>query len=279
VTSGAAGAPGKTAAGSAAAGSGAAGGPAAGGGAGARADTTMMSGADPCGADAKPVMGTSMTSGSGSVLMFTSGSVEVLSTTMTLLVPKKPSGDSTLFLWPGLQPSSSGGMSGFGVLQPVLTWGGSCNGDRPNWWISGQYVYFTGGFGGAACETGDLMDVGIGDKLDIEFLLKGTVWTQNVSNQTNMKKVTFDRDLKGQKQVEVLYEIELASGTKPSEDVIFTNSVIKLSAAQPEACVPRNKGMNDYVSPVRASADGKTCCIDKVILRASGVAMTSPNQP
>jgi hypothetical protein len=37
--------------------------------------------------------------------------------------------------------------------------------------------------------------------------------------------------------------------------------------------------MNDYVSPVRVSSDGKTCCISKVILRASGVADSSPNEP
>jgi hypothetical protein len=203
----------------------------------------------------------------------------VLSTTMTMIVPKKPQNDDTLFLWPGLQPSSSGGISGFGVLQPVLTWGGSCNGNGDAWWISGQYVYFTGGFGGARCETGDQMDVETADKLDIEFILNGTVWTQNITNRTNNKKVTFDRDLEGQKQIEVLYQIEMPTRNKPADDVIFTDTVIKLSHSEPDACVPTSKGANDYVSPVRASRDGKTCCIDKVILRAGGVAASSPNEP
>jgi hypothetical protein len=43
--------------------------------------------------------------------------------------------------------------------------------------------------------------------------------------------------------------------------------------------MPRNKGANDWFSQPRASADGKTCCIDKVILRAAGTMMTSPNAP
>jgi hypothetical protein len=254
---------------------GGAGQPAAGGGAGSAAP----SGAAACGADAMEVTGETDTAGNGSVLLFTKGGVEILRTTMTMLVPKEPQGQDTLFLWPGLQPSSSGGIAGFGVLQPVLTWGGSCNGNGNDWWISGQYVYFTGGFGGARCETGDLMEVDVADKLDIEFVLDGTVWTQNIKNQSNGKLVTFDRDLEGQKQIEVLYQIEAPTRNRPSEDVIFTNSVITLSESQPEACVPTTKGVNDYVSPVRASRDGKICCIDKVILRSSGVAPSSPNEP
>jgi hypothetical protein len=123
------------------------------------------------------------------------------------------------------------------------------------------------------------MDVQTGDKLDVEFSLKGTVWTQVITNQSNGKSVKFDRDLEGQKQVEVLYEIELQTSAKPSDDVIFTNSVIKFAKPAPQSCVPRSAGANDYVSPVRVSSDGTTCCISKVILRASGVPATSPNAP
>jgi hypothetical protein len=224
------------------------------------------------------VTGMTRTTGNGSVLLFASEGNEILSTTMTMIVPAKPQGDDTLFLWPGLQPSASGGRAGFGVLQPVLTWGASCNGDGDAWWISAQYVYFTGGFG-ARCETGELMDVEIADELYIEFVLNGSIWTQNVTNRSNGKKVSYDRDLEGQKQIEVLYQIEAPTRNRPSDDIIFVDTVIKLSQPEPDACVPTSKGMNDYVSPVRVSSDGKTCCISKVILRSSGVAPTAPNEP
>jgi hypothetical protein len=140
-------------------------------------------------------------------------------------------------------------------------------------------VYFTGGFGGAACEGGDIMTVETGDLLDIDISFNGMLWTQTITNRSNGKTVKYDRDLKGQKQVEVLYEIEEQTQAKPVEDVIFTNSVIKFKDSAPMSCVPRSQGQNDYVSPVKASADGKTCCISKVILRSAGVMATTPNQP
>lgn len=234
---------------------------------------------DACGPNPMPVMmGKTSKSGNGSVLIFTSGDNEVLGVTMTMLVPKPPQPTSgVVFLWPGIQPSSEGGISGYGVLQPVLTWGSSCNGQgHKGWWISGQYVYFTGALG-AKCEGGDILDLEVGDKLDIDMSLSGSVWTQKITNQSTGKTVKFDRDLMGQKQVEVLYEIELQTQSKPSEDVIFTQSVIHFSKSAPESCMPRSQGANDWFSPVRASADGKTCCIDKVILRASGVMASTPN--
>lgn len=226
------------------------------------------------------VMGSTSKSGNGSVLVFATGDNEVLSAAMTMLVPKPPKPDTgVLFLWPGIQPSSSAGVSGYGVLQPVLTWGASCNGNEKGWWISGQYVYFTGGFGGAACEGGDIMTVETGDLLDIDISFNGMLWTQTITNRSNGKTVKYDRDLKGQKQVEVLYEIEEQTQSKPVEDVIFTNSVIKFKDSAPMSCVPRSQGQNDYVGTVRASMDGKTCCISKVILRSAGVMATTPNQP
>jgi hypothetical protein len=254
---------------------------AAGGAAGAAGGPpNTAAGEDACGADGMTVMGMTSKSGNGSVLLFASGDNEVLSATMTMLVPKPPKPESgVLFLWPGIQPSSSAGISGYGVLQPVLTWGSSCNGNEKGWWISGQYVYFTGGLGGAACEGGDIMTVETGDLLDIDISFNGMVWTQTITNRSNHKTVTFDRDLKGQKQVEVLWEIEEQTQSKPVEDVIFTNSVIKFKDSAPMSCVPRSQGQNDYVSPVRASADGKTCCIPKVILRSAGVMATTPDQP
>jgi hypothetical protein len=65
----------------------------------------------------------------------------------------------------------------------------------------------------------------------------------------------------------------------PVDDVAFTAITATLSASQPKSCFPNAKGTNDYFSPPRASADGKTCCIAKIILRASGAKASSPNTP
>jgi hypothetical protein len=35
----------------------------------------------------------------------------------------------------------------------------------------------------------------------------------------------------------------------------------------------------DYFAPPRASADGMTCCVSKLILRAEGIAPSSPDTP
>jgi hypothetical protein len=109
--------------------------------------------------------------------------------------------------------------------------------------------------------------------------LQGTTWVQTITNRSNNKTVTFSHDLKGQKQQWLLNQIELKGSTKPVDDVIFTNVVAKLSDSQAKSCAPSETGTNDWYAPPRASADGKTCCISKIILRASGVMATSPNQP
>ena len=123
------------------------------------------------------------------------------------------------------------------------------------------------------------MKVEVGDKLDIELKLNGTTWVQTMTNRSNGKTVKFDKDLKGQKQQWLIHEIELKSSVKPIDDVVFTNNVFTLSESQPKACVASTRGATDYVAPARVSADGKTCCISKIILRASGIKATSPDAP
>ena len=59
----------------------------------------------------------------------------VLSFKTTLQVPKPPTQRQTLFIWPGLQSrdgAADPGRVGNGVLQPVLTWGGSCAPKAPS---------------------------------------------------------------------------------------------------------------------------------------------------
>lgn len=109
--------------------------------------------------------------------------------------------------------------------------------------------------------------------------LNGTSWLQPITNRSNGKTVSFAHDLKGQKQQWLLHQIELKGQTKPVADVIFTNIVAKMSDSQPMSCAPSETGMNDWYAPARASADGKTCCIAKIILRASGIMPSSPNEP
>jgi hypothetical protein len=77
----------------------------------------------------------------------------------------------------------------------------------------------------------------------------------------------------------LINEIEVTGATKPVDDVVFTSMVVELSDSLPKACVPNVKGSTDYFTPPRASADGKTCCISKLILRASGIKPSSPDAP
>jgi hypothetical protein len=223
--------------------------------------------------------------GYGNTNLRTSGAVEITRYKATMTVPKDPSpARGTLFLWPGLQPLMMDQTVGYGVLQPVLTWGTSCaDASRTTfdgWWVSGVYVGTSpGSWTNISCNGGDSMDVETGDELDMEMALEGTIWKQTVTNPKNGKSVTFSHDLKGQKQQWLLHQIELKGSTKPVDDVIFTDVVVTLSAAQPNACAPSEAGANDYYSAPRASADGKTCCFSKIILRASGVMASSPDEP
>lgn len=194
----------------------------------------------------------------------------------TLLVPKQPATKSTLFIWPGLQ--HSGGMDpgrvGNGVLQPVLTWGPSCSPKAPSsaqsyssWWISSMYVNISSAAAGpGGCAGGDSMDVAVGDRLFIDFSVKGKDWTQTVTNLASMKKVDFTIDLKGQDQNWVIWDIEVPSSSRPAEDTIFEKSV--LTFTQPvTSCQPSSAAEVDFFSPPVLSTDGLHCCYDKLILK------------
>jgi hypothetical protein len=238
-----------------------------------------------CGEDAQMVTGMPRKQGNGNTNLRTSGAVEFVRWKGTMTVPKNPApARGTLFLWPGLQPLQMDQTVGYGVLQPVLTWGTSCadmtNVSYDHWWISGVYVGTTpGSWTNISCKAGKPMNVAVGDKLDVEMSLNGTIWTQKVTNRSNGMTVSFDHDLKGQKQQWLLHQIEAQGQTKPVDDVIFTDVVATLSDSQPNSCYPSETGANDYFSPPRASADGKTCCFSKIILRASGIMASSPNEP
>jgi len=210
----------------------------------------------------------------------------------TMIVPETPAASGTLFLWPGLQPLRGGANYAVldnGVLQPVLTWGPTCAPNAPaqsykSWWISGQYVntYITSSSPNYAsyngCHGGPGMTVAVGDTLDMRFVLNGTDWTQTVTNQRTAQSVSYTVDMLGQAQASAEFVIEEYSA-KLVSDVVFTSSVITFASSAKSACQPAQRGTNDYFSAPRVSADGLRCCIGKVILRAEGVAATTPNTP
>jgi len=221
--------------------------------------------------------------GSGSVEFMISAGNEVTRLQTTMEVRAKPNGSDTLFLWPGLEPLEGGenfNPIGRGVLQPVLTWGSSCAPGSPRrsqgWWISAQYVNTLGSdpeYRG--CFGGEVMNVAIGDQLQIDMSLKGSIWSQTVTDEASGKTVDFDMDLEGQDQLWIMFQIEMPTSTKPSADVVFTNTVITMAKPEPEACRPSRRGTTDYYSAPMASRDGLRCCMARLVLRSSGVGATT----
>jgi len=194
----------------------------------------------------------------------------------TLHVPKQPSSRSTLFIWPGLQHSGGAdpGRIGNGVLQPVLTWGPSCARSAPpsassysSWWVSAMYVNVsTSAAGPTGCAGGDSMDVAVGDRLLMDFFVKDKEWTQEVTNLTNMKKIDFTIDLKGQDQNWVIWDIEVPSQARPAEDTIFEKSVLTFTEPV-KSCQPTSAAEVDYFSAPVKSPDGMSCCFEKMVLK------------
>jgi hypothetical protein len=201
-----------------------------------------------------------------------------------LTVPTKPKANTgTLFLWPGLQPGGANyDPIDNGVLQPVLTWGPTCAPNAPknsysSWWISAQYVNTYGkDTGYTGCLGGDGMNVQVGDALQIVMTLNGTVWHQAVTDVSLKQSVSYDLDMLGQAQNYAEFVIEQYT-QDPATDVIFTATTITLENAEATACQPTMRGTNDFFTDPVASADGKQCSIDRIVLRAQGVAATSPN--
>jgi hypothetical protein len=206
----------------------------------------------------------------------------------TLAVPGAPPPSGTVFLWPGLQwlrgkdPANIGN----GVLQSVLTWGSTCAPGAPNdfssWWISAQYVnLYSPAQGHSGCLGGSGMDVKVADALDITMTLSGTVWTQVVVDKQTSHSVNYSIDMLGQVQDWAIFTIEQPTGggnVAPAGDVVFTQTVLTF-ASPVTSCQPSTRGVNDYFSAPEISSDGLHCCFSKLILRAQGVAATTPNSP
>jgi hypothetical protein len=242
--------------------------------------TSLLS-SDSTGTGATPI------TGYGEVTFKALTSTAIVGLETTLIVPATPSSSSTLFVWPGLEPltgSANFNPVGQGVLQPVLTWGTSCAPNSPpnpsGWWISGEYVNpYTSDQSVYGCFGGNVIDVQVGDPLDITMSLSGTVWSQTVVDRQSRQQSTFSQDLSGQAQDWALFKIEVNTQTVPTSDIVFTSTTLTLAASDPNACQPTKRGANDYFATPLVSADGTKCCVSRIILRAQGVAATTTNGP
>jgi hypothetical protein len=209
---------------------------------------------------------------------------QILSLKTTLLVPKTPTQKQTLFIWPGLQCNNGKDPAriGNGILQPVLTWGPSCNPKLPSdsytsWWMAAMYVNVsTAAAGPTGCAGGDFMSTALGDLLQIDMSVTGTAWKQTILDMQTMKSVDFTIDLKGQVQNWATWAIEVPQGESimPNDNVVFTQSVLTFESPV-TSCQPSQHGPNDYFSAPIRSMDGRNCCYDKIILRARGAPVTT----
>jgi hypothetical protein len=215
--------------------------------------------------------------GYGTVAFISNSKVAMVRLQTTLTVPAEPPASGTLFLWPGLQPNGVDyDPIGNGVLQPVLTWGNSCApGTQPRgystWWISAQYVNTDGSDSGyMGCYGGAVMSVKVGDELNIDMQLAGTVWTQTVTDEQSGQSVNFSFDMMGQAQNIAYFVIEEYSSA-PVSEVIFTSTTLTFASADAGDCKLFMRGQDDFVSIPAASSDGLRCSIQEIILRAQGI--------
>ena len=215
--------------------------------------------------------------GYGTVSFMANSKNQIVRLQTTLTVPAEPPASGTLFLWPGLQPNGANFQPiDNGVLQPVLTWGDSCApGTQPRaystWWISGQYVNTNGSDPGyIGCYGGSVMSVNVGDQLDIDMQLAGTIWNQTVTDAETGKSVTFSFDMMNQAQNIAYFVIEEYSSA-PVSEVIFTDTTITYGAADaPTASSPCAVRPTTSPFPV-SSSNGLACTVQEIILRAQGI--------
>ena len=242
-------------------------------GAGGRAGTGGASGAAGSGGTGPNAPGGKIT-GYGTVLFWAKTPAQIVRLQTSMIVPAQPPASGTLFLWPGLQPDGANfNPINNGVLQPVLTWGPTCApGNKPRsystWWISGQYVNTNGNEPGyTGCNGGAIMSVDVGDVLNIDMALAGTIWTQTVVDAATGQSVSYSLDMKNQAQNLAYFVIEEYSQS-PVSDVIFTNITITFAAPDAADCKVSMRGQTDYVSVPVPSSDGRTCFIQQINLRA-----------
>ena len=124
------------------------------------------------------------------------------------------------------------------------------------WWISGQYVNTFGNDPGyTGCQGGPVMSVDVGDTLNIDMALAGTVWTQTVTDVQTGQSVSYSLDMMNQAQNLAYFVIEEYSSA-PVSDGVFTDTTITFGSPDGADCKLTMRGQNDYVSvPSRPATD------------------------
>ncbi|KAJ3117985.1 hypothetical protein HK100_000707 [Physocladia obscura] len=217
---------------------------------------------------------------------------EFISFNSTLVVPPLPTvAEGTYFIWPGLQPGTSGANYlpiDNGVLQPVLTFGPTCAPGQTaaqllnaygQWSISGQYVNTVGSAPGfTGCNGGAFETVQPGDalRLEIALLANSTTWYQKATVASSGLSVDYAIDLRGQGQGWAEFVVELWGGASAAFDLTVTDIALTVQlAGDPSFCLPSQLGSgSDSVvcSAPQLSTDGKTCLISSChYYGASGV--------
>ncbi|KAJ3063876.1 hypothetical protein HDU98_000366 [Podochytrium sp. JEL0797] len=219
--------------------------------------------------------------------------------TSTLTVPPIPSvapgTTPTWYYWPGLQTDSRSANYqpiGYGVLQPVLTFGPACHnvGTPPlvtqpyaSWYVSAWYVNLSNttlpGYRG--CYSGDAMLVSPNDALVMSMQLSGTTWTQSITRKSDSKSVNYVLDMKGQGQNRAELVLELWNKAVIRDPVTFTDMTLTVANAEPAGnaffCntqTPGNMKKNEVCSGVVLSADGKTCTVQQCVFSVPPPAVT-----
>lgn len=205
----------------------------------------------------------------------------------TLIVPVEPEPTGAVYVWPGIQPAPSASSFqpiGNGALMSALTWGAACSSDAPagysSWRVAAMYSNLSSSdpeYSG--CHSGKSAAVEPSQLIDIDIHLEGAAWVQTMVNRTTGEASDLRLDLKGQEQGRAFFAIAPQTTNKPTEDIVFTSTVLTMSASDPDACTPLMRGTNDFASKPRVSADGKHCCIDRIVLRAARVMPTTIDPP
>jgi hypothetical protein len=115
---------------------------------------------------------------------------------------------------------------------------------------------------------GDVMAVNVGDILQMDFSLAGTVWNQKVTDLQTGQFVTFAFDLKGQAQNFLHLFIEPAP-TLPVSEVSFTDITVQFANKDPQNCKFYSRGKTDTASTREIYDSGLSCKMSQVILRAN----------
>ncbi len=198
--------------------------------------------------------------------------------TTTLTVPPEPPATGAVIVWPGLVPCCSGTNPTYlpiagGTLQPELTWGPTyAPTTQPSaystWWISGQYNNFAGSETGyIGFQSGSAISVNPGDSLLESLTLSGTVWNEQITDETTSQSASFQIDMLGQTQNDLFLYMQ-GNGQNPVGAVTFTNTSFTTSSAlsSASACALSNAGtvVNDTQSTPTLS--GNTCSIANITL-------------